>query len=298
MSISGTGAPREVSFVWRNHLQNARVENRLPDSFLNSLLGLFPSTYLKTTKTKPKTFTFAPPLRAKIDLSLYKAVIGMANLFTFPLFKKAKETPTPPCEYVRSDKPAASTPVAPPALNPPVEPRPVLSPERIHARALSCPDVRALYDEACREGEWIILFEAPISGPRAQTLFDLRTILIDPNLSENEALSSLIFELTNATKAKVSLKLNELARHNRISREEYVRQIERAEHAGALTHHAIVSKAVKELGWHPDVDRYAGVNPDFEAYWPRIANSEHAERYRLQWDSLQPAAAAAAASLV
>jgi hypothetical protein len=158
--------------------------------------------------------------------------------------------------------------------------------EMIFQKAMSCPEVKALYDQAKKEANWQFRFEKPPHEHWGECDGVKKIITVDPGLNDDSALSVLIFELTNAGNQKPFAKATIDAQYGKLDRDGFAKTYESIEHQGALLHHKIVSAAVQKLGWSPDVDAYKKLEPDFEKHWPKIQHSSHANAYRRFWDAI------------
>lgn len=169
--------------------------------------------------------------------------------------------------------------------------------EKLFQRAMSSKHIKDLYLEAMLTphsqtkaiGSWLLLFKSDKEeyvGTGGLCYNKIRTIFLNIALSDDEALSAFVFELTNAISTDRH-QLIEQASKGQISREDYAKQVEALEHEGALKHHLVISAAIEEMGWSESLDEYKHLPANFEADWENIKDSEHTEFYRRQWDLLQ-----------
>ncbi|MBA3722550.1 MAG: hypothetical protein H0W88_09140 [Parachlamydiaceae bacterium] len=167
---------------------------------------------------------------------------------------------------------------------------PIIRATKLLEKALFSKAIKRLYEKAystptvkCKHGDWKIVFaEKTTLGFQAECFGSLRQINILSSLSDQMALTYLVFELTNATQEPRFNKLYEKARSGQIQCEEYTREIERIEFEGTLLHREIIVEAIKELGLSPSLNIYAS-HTDFEAYWNIVKLSPHSNCARKQW---------------
>ncbi len=173
---------------------------------------------------------------------------------------------------------------------------------RIFQKALSCPRITELYNEArlAKYDEmgkddfcWVLdlrssdndfsTFKKAFCNPSR------RSIVIDSRLSDDEILALFVFELTNAASSKEIYQIHRAAFEGKISREDFACSLERLEHEGTLKHSSIMNHAVAEMGWDRSLKDYYDENPleDFDEYWPLIKDDAHTNGYRNQWDKIQ-----------
>lgn len=185
------------------------------------------------------------------------------------------------------------------SLEPPLSPEAnkVLREKRLIARALKSKIIVALCKEAAavptayhKSGPWKILFtEGLMFG--AVCCHMERAIRLNLRLSDDEALSALIFELMNAIQSPEYEKLKHMAIKNEINREEYALSYERIEYDIECWHRKIFTAVIKEMGWgmhllsiqHKHPDKY----PSFKDYVKTQDKGNHTELYRQQWDRLR-----------
>lgn len=157
---------------------------------------------------------------------------------------------------------------------------------RLLERALSCEAVKELYDKASQTsfngmiGNYKVEFVEGLEFP-AQTILFERVIKINSNLSDDYALSTIVFELTNAVAAPKFEKLLHDACEGSITCEAYAKECERIEFFGCLLHHKIIQEVIDKLHLVPKADIYSGNSlMSFERYWEGIKYSAHTEFYR------------------
>jgi hypothetical protein len=173
--------------------------------------------------------------------------------------------------------------------------------QRVFERAMSCRVIKDLYIEAMLTKDpitgatgapWTLLFppEEFISpGVKefgASCNSRDRIIYLNPSLSDDEALSSFVFELTNAVSANRFHKLIQDAEDGKIGSELFAKETERVEHEGALRHHSIMKVAIPEKKWSLELDTFRDLPHTFEVVWPYIASSSHTEFYRKAWEEI------------
>ncbi len=171
--------------------------------------------------------------------------------------------------------------------------------QQIFEKAIESTDVRCLYIEAMAQphpstnitGSWELVFATKAENESLEfgafCNSALRLICLDEAVSDEEALSSFIFELTNAASSQRFSQIYDLAINGKISREEYAKTKEAIEHEGSLRHCFIMLKAIEQLGWCSSFATEYFDRMDFETVWPLTQNSRHTEAYREQWDSIQ-----------
>lgn len=168
--------------------------------------------------------------------------------------------------------------------------------EKIFQRAISSKHVKDLYIDAMlspnadKPSSWRLLFKSENDvkvKTGATCITGRRTIYLNSGLSDDEALSAFVFELTNATPIDRFESLTELAKKGEISRDEYAKKVEEVEFSGQGRHHYTMAMAIEEMGWSKSLDEYSEWQDNFEAVWPNIKDSNHTERYRKQWDFIQ-----------
>ncbi len=138
-----------------------------------------------------------------------------------------------------------------------------------------------------KNGPWKIQFKEDTFHSSVKP--NERTIRLNPSSSEMNNLSDLLFELINISQMTRFNELEMSAIRGKIKREDFAKEMERVEFKTCQTHHSIVAKAIKEMGWPKSIDEFFDYGPDvdFNMVWEKIKNFEHAERYRKFWDDLQ-----------
>ena len=153
----------------------------------------------------------------------------------------------------------------------------------------SCKAIKELYFEACaarthgRVGDWTIKIVPPIPGQSpAATLPGRRIIELSDELSPLQQLGVLIFELTNAAKGKMLSKLYHDLGEGIITGEEFTKESERVEHAGAMRYLEIIDRVARENGLVALKNVAEEITEkDFEVWWEKVQkNSDHANFYR------------------
>lgn len=176
--------------------------------------------------------------------------------------------------------------------------------ELLVEKAWACPAIKNLYDRAnaihsehCGDAvphdwsDWKITFcDADVPPVQFRGLCDVisREILLSTNLNDDEALSILTFELTNAVSSEQFRDLNKQATSGMIDCELFVKKMLETEYKGAKLYHQIMQEAIKEMGWNKEVDECISEHlEDFEtAYHKRIKFESHAAYYRAGWSRL------------
>jgi hypothetical protein len=155
--------------------------------------------------------------------------------------------------------------------------------QKIH----ECPATHRLYQDACRAQEVAeigIKFCSPEDGvapfgASANYTEGFVTLCLGKQ-NEYELLYSLVFELTNLAHKHRFIKVDNLAR--KLSENEYARQIEHIEYEGFRICMKTLREAVVTNKWNEKVfnNRERAEQIEFDEYWMRIKNSEHAQRVR------------------
>ncbi len=188
---------------------------------------------------------------------------------------------------------------------------------RLVERALMSKDIRALYDRASatpsvgnKLGPWVVAFKRDREF-KAACCPGKRKIIINVNCSDDEALDSLVFELTNAIFSEKYLTWDEKVRSGQMPCEKYVKKTERQEFENTILHSVVMRNAITEMGWSNALDYYGKYHEElrkiveqsnggvrlelkdlhremFEQYWIRQKNTTHADFYRKQWELLAP----------
>lgn len=164
-------------------------------------------------------------------------------------------------------------------------------------KALKCSAIHKLYLQAnattlpsSLPGEtWEIKFVSKLQDDyKARIEPWKRKIMLDNKLSDDQALSAFVFELTNAIHTSShAINYTAVLSKNR-SAEAYAKEVERIEYEGYKIHHKIMSIAIPELGLDRSVDFFVWVDTmSFEEAWyTSIRYSSHAERYRKDWETI------------
>lgn len=164
--------------------------------------------------------------------------------------------------------------------------------------ALMCSAIQDLYLEAMSKPcpnkahwsgkHWPFVFSLnrPLQEYPGACDFNDRMITIDPNQPDDKVVGIFVFELTNAISNDQFHKLDLAAAQGQIDRESYAKEYERIEHTGVLRQRDIMRSAVREMGWNLGINIYRKFTEDFETYWLKIKNSNHAENYRKNWDAI------------
>ncbi len=178
--------------------------------------------------------------------------------------------------------------------------------EIIKERALESTHIRKLYDQAVnapnettKTGEWSILFlDRPTNGFVAGCRYWERKVELQSSLSDEMAIASFAFELTNGIFSERHRALKEEAVHGKqgmmgiryIEREEFAKESERIEYQGTVLFYEHMVLAIDEMqnkGWKDEMLIYPRRSThfeDFEEYYSEIKNGEHTEFWRKTWD--------------
>lgn len=158
---------------------------------------------------------------------------------------------------------------------------------QVLTQALRYSRIKELYDQANGtpsrmffNGPWKIEFvdDMDFKG-RCYPL--LRKIYVRSDLSDDEAISTFTFELTNAINSQEITRLVKKVYLGQISCEEFAKEAEQIEYNGQKTHHEVISSTF--LGLFENLDPYAKSSSDFKTCWENIKNSRHTNAYRKQW---------------
>jgi hypothetical protein len=167
---------------------------------------------------------------------------------------------------------------------------------KLFERAMSSPVIKDLYIAAMLTpnpytgsvGPWDLDYdkEATFGAYIKQAS---RIIRIDPSKTDDEALKSFVFELTNAVRSRSFAMIARLAIAGKMDRETYARLHELVEYEGAKKAHLILKAAIQEMGWNRSMNgyRWALQFSGFEEYWNAIKNDRHADAYRQQYDQIR-----------
>jgi hypothetical protein len=169
---------------------------------------------------------------------------------------------------------------------------------RIH----QCAPVEKLYNEALKEQKEnknakkidinLILekLDSP-NGPEYQSSassnFEEGEIVVKLGKTENEMLSSVIFEITNFKQQKLFEKIDDIEYLKSIDADQYAKETEHIEYNGIQIHHDVIQQAIQTSGWDQEIDEYATVLDSwqtFEDYWKERSDDEHAHYYRMEYD--------------
>lgn len=126
--------------------------------------------------------------------------------------------------------------------------------------------------------------------PYAYLAFDARAdyvngkILLRSSLSDEEAISVFVFELTNVLQSsKFDETLKRIRTDYALGSEYFVKSYEQIEYDGCKMHHQLIQKVASELGLclTPEIDPFKlhALHP-FETIWPSIQRTKHAHNYR------------------
>jgi hypothetical protein len=160
--------------------------------------------------------------------------------------------------------------------------------KRILQTALSCKPIKKLYDLARStypNGNITVSFMENSENEGASYI-ETGQIVLGSDLSDEEALSAFVFELTNCLQRAKLAENNSKATDK--SCEDWVREIEKIEFEGALIHHEVMAEGIKIMGLSPKLDEYASLDgKDFERDYEEYQKfTDHANYYREQWRRL------------
>jgi hypothetical protein len=158
--------------------------------------------------------------------------------------------------------------------------------------------VRALFREAfeasraSRPFKFKLVKDLPFGGRWTP---NLRTIYLQDNLLTDPAdfISTLTFELTNATRSACFQEAHERACLRDISKEDFAKRYEEIEYENAKTHLDVCKNALCELRWPcafvEQIEKmYPQTKQDFPTYWAWWKHGAHTESYRQAYDRMTP----------
>lgn len=133
------------------------------------------------------------------------------------------------------------------------------------------PEARALIDEVQEKGPITIVY-MDMPGQTLEGFWDATGRKIEVNRStqqgEGRLLCTILFELHNAQTSQRLIQITNMARHNQISKDEFVSSVERMEHRNALNTSHLLQKGIS-LGIFPK-----------DAFWPIYYQFE--DHYKIQ----------------
>jgi RHS repeat-associated protein len=165
---------------------------------------------------------------------------------------------------------------------------------------LQCPAFRKLYSSARTSAKSV--GRTLILVPSAQRPFGARAAIVDIERddtkysailiwcgsTEDEAKAGILWEAINETLRERRQLLEDDAEAGRVSREDYVRRLERIEYGTAQIHHRIAAEGVGNHGWSPKIDRYRRdlqADNNFDEWYKRVP-VKHKQIYRDIWDKI------------
>lgn len=166
--------------------------------------------------------------------------------------------------------------------------------ERIQEKALSCQAIRDLYELAKntpglygKTGAISLEFAEKLSIPESskswgEYIFEERRICLKDDISDDKALTTYVYELTNAVNTPRHLKNQSDVANFSIDCETYAKESERIEFEGIIKHHEVIEAAIAEKGWDKSLHLWKEYRiEDFEQRWgSAIKQSGHADVYR------------------
>lgn len=119
------------------------------------------------------------------------------------------------------------------------------------------------------------------SGFPANANWASRTIEVLSSVSDDQALSFYVFELTNFVQAPKFYKILQAVTQTGSSAdcEAIAKNAERIEFEGMLIHDQVLQAAAQEMGWNCGLDIFRD-NKDFESYWLSIKSEPYADYWR------------------
>lgn len=133
------------------------------------------------------------------------------------------------------------------------------------------PEARALIDEVQEKGPITIVY-LDMPGQSLEGFWDATGRKIEVNRSaqqsEGRLISTILFELHNAQTSQRLIQITNMAKHNQISKEEFVSSVEKMEHRNALSTSHLLEKGIS-----------MGIFPK-DASWPIYHQFE--DHYKLQ----------------
>lgn len=150
------------------------------------------------------------------------------------------------------------------------------------------PRTKDIIEDIYSEGSFRIVFDDSVKSASWTT--HERCIRINPNQSKGKILQSLLFEMANALQDQGFIHLGNLARSNSISKENYVRAVERYEFdSGRLE--AILVEEMQKYGAFSDYTLSCrnSFTADFPTYYFAQQLWDHSQDYIAQYERFNPA---------
>ncbi|MCE5319206.1 MAG: hypothetical protein LLG04_17815 [Parachlamydia sp.] len=152
---------------------------------------------------------------------------------------------------------------------------------KVVRRVKDCPQTGSLWNQAHANGRIFLVF----GHQRTGGMWDERnrTIILDPQLSENNMLATLVFELCNAKRQKASdfYTVWQKCEDGDVGRMEFVKKKMQWESPSLMCHHQAVVPCLISQGWDQEIDRYLDQltkYPTFEVFWKVYQHDpDHAE---------------------
>jgi hypothetical protein len=113
-----------------------------------------------------------------------------------------------------------------------------------------------------------------------------RVVILNASRSftEGRKISSILFELNNSLTHNDFIELNKLVHRNKISKNDFVRQVEMLEYQNVLKTRQLLEKGV-ELGIFPE-DCLIPIAPNFDEHFKVQISSGHSEAIAKQYDQM------------
>jgi hypothetical protein len=149
---------------------------------------------------------------------------------------------------------------------------------------LSCKAIKAVCMTACKTpdpyrklaGAWNVRFEEELNFS-GMCNFNEREIMIDPSLSIDEQISSLVFEIINSSQVLKFYEINQKVAQ--LGSEECTKEIERVEYDSWIIFSQIYRQArVEGVTWLEDPTAY--LPSSFKEEWETLKETPHADFYR------------------
>ncbi len=143
-----------------------------------------------------------------------------------------------------------------------------------------CPQGQKLWDFLARRGIVSVVLGSKENVPHFGS-YGSGTIVIDRNLSADQQLGYLLFELCNAYQSDDVAELNQALSNGEVGKGNYLRWVFELEHRSTQLHHRIAEACTKVQGWNPAVDMYKDYPKDLNVAWQAYTTSPYTEQHRL-----------------
>ena len=150
------------------------------------------------------------------------------------------------------------------------------------------PEIEALIQRILKDGSLTIKYNERLST-KFMGYWDPynRAILITdkPNLSEADRISTMLFEMHNASRSNDFKEIDDLAYQRKLTQEEYMRESEYVEYENCLATSRLLAKGI-ERGLFPTRSAWA-VDDNFEDHYKWMKKSGHAGWYATTYKKMR-----------